>query len=283
MTIRNLPKAPAISMRAGVSSDIAPSALARWQMDIRAAADEDKDNTISVLGAIGQDFFGEGVTARRISAALRSIGERDVVVNINSPGGDFFEGLAIYNLLREHKGAVTVKVLGIAASAASIVAMAGDRVEVPRAGFLMIHNTWVMAMGDRHDLREFADLLEPFDKAAAGIYMARSGLDEKTIGKMMDKETWIGGADAVDKGFADALLPSDEIAKDAKAAADLTVHAGAKLNALLAKAGVSRSERARLIEQLKSGTQIAAEGDTQNAVADCDIKAGHAVLASISV
>lgn len=271
MTIRNLPKAPAISMRAGLSSDIAPSALSRWQMDIRAAADDEKDNTISVLGAIGQDFFGEGVTARRISAALRSIGERDVVVNINSPGGDFFEGLAIYNLLREHKGEVTVKVLGIAASAASVIAMAGDRLEVPRAGFLMIHNTWVMAMGDRHDLREFADLLEPFDNAAAGIYSARSGLDEKTIGKMMDKETWIGGADAVEKGLADALLPSDEVSKDAKAAGDLAINATARLHTLLAKAGVSRSERARLLNAFNPGTKNSADDATKNSGVTADL------------
>ncbi|MBN0106041.1 Clp protease ClpP, partial [Pseudomonas aeruginosa] len=90
---------------------------------------------------IGYDWWtGEGVTAKRIAGALRAIGgDVDVTVNINSPGGDVFEGLAIYNLLREHKGKVTVRVLGLAASAASFIAMAADEVKIARAGFLMIH------------------------------------------------------------------------------------------------------------------------------------------------
>ena len=139
----------------------------------------------------------------RISAALRSIGKSDVVVTINSPGGDYFEGLAIYNLLREHPAKVTIKIVGIAASAASVIAMAGDDVQIARAGFVMIHNTWVVAMGDRHQLRDVADWLEPFDQMAVDIYAARSGLKAAELGKMLDRETWIGGADAVEKGFAD--------------------------------------------------------------------------------
>src|SRR6185436_2438068 len=136
-----------------------PQALERWAPDLMAAA-ASEESTISVLDPIGVDpWTGEGVTAKRIAAALRSIGaDKDVVVNINSPGGDLFEGMAIYNLLREHQGKVTVKVLGVAASAASIVAMAGDEIQIARAGFLMIHNTWVIAMGNRNDLREIADM-----------------------------------------------------------------------------------------------------------------------------
>ncbi|KLB48562.1 peptidase, partial [Xanthomonas euvesicatoria] len=104
-----------------------------------------------------------GVTARRVAGALRAMGKGPVTVNVNSPGGDMFEGLAIYNLLREHDGEITVKVLGLAASAASIIAMAGDTVQIARAGFLMIHNAWVMAVGNRNDLIEVADTLKPFD------------------------------------------------------------------------------------------------------------------------
>ncbi|RWF70251.1 MAG: Clp protease ClpP [Mesorhizobium sp.] len=263
MSLRTLPELPAISMRSGLGSEISPSALGKWQAEIKAA--EETDNTISILGTIGADFFGDGITARRVSAALRSIGDREVVVNINSPGGDFFEGLAIYNLLREHKQKVTVKVLGMAASAASVIAMAGDRVEVPRAGFLMIHNTWVLAVGDRHDLRDFADVLEPFDSAAAEVYAARSGLDTKEIGKMMDKETWIGGQAAVDKGFADALLPADQVTKDAKAQGELGVNAAARrVEMILAKAGLPQADRKRLISELKSGTRDVADDATRD-------------------
>ncbi|EPJ5267720.1 head maturation protease, ClpP-related, partial [Providencia stuartii] len=124
---------------ASISYELKPKALDKWNSGIRAAS---SDNTISVLDVIGEDFWGEGVTAKRISAALRAIGNQDVVVNINSPGGDMFEGLAIYNLLRAHNGKVTVNILGIAASAASVIAMAGDEIRMGRGAFLMIHNCW---------------------------------------------------------------------------------------------------------------------------------------------
>jgi len=167
---------------------------------VRAAAD-DEDRTISIYDVIGYDWWtGEGVTTKRIAGALRSLGAGPVTVNVNSPGGDMFEGLSIYNLLREHQGEITVKVLGLAASAASVVAMAGDKVQIARAGFLMIHNCWVLAQGNRHDLREFADTMEPFDAAMADIYAARSGLDLAEVQRQMDGETWIGGSQAIEQG-----------------------------------------------------------------------------------
>ena len=267
MTIRTLPKIPAIGARGGLSSDIVPSALSRWQMEIRAA-DTDVENSISVLGEIGESFFSEGVTAKRIAGALRNIGPKDVTVNINSPGGDVFEGLAIYNLLREHKAKVTVKVLGIAASVASIIAMAGDEVQVPMAGFIMIHNTSVIAMGDRHDLREFADVMDGFDAVFADVYAARSGMEAKAIGKLMDKETWFSGKEAVEKGFADSLLSADQVDRDPKAVNDVQINAAAKIHALLAKGGASRNERSKLLNAFKSGTQNAADDTTRNAGVD---------------
>lgn len=282
MSIRHLPKVPSFAMRAGLGSEISPAALGKWQSEIRAAESKD-ENVISILGSIGQDFFGEGITARRVSAALRSIGAKDVTVHINSPGGDFFEGLAIYNLLREHPKQVTVKVLGMAASAASVVAMAGDRIEVPRAGFLMIHNTWVVAVGDRHDLREFAEVLEPFDNAAADVYAARSGLEPKEVHKMMDRETWIGGQEAVEKGFADDLLPADQVSKDAKAQGELGVNAAARrVEVLLAKAGLPQAERKRLISELKAGKRDVAEDATRDA-GDPDVRAALDALMRIDI
>jgi len=273
MSIRKLPKAETPSLRAGLGFDLAPSALARFDAGVRAADDQgDVDNTISILGPIGQDFFGEGVTARRIAAALRAIGEQEVVVYINSPGGDYFEGLAIYNLLRDHKGKVTIRVLGIAASAASVIAMAGDVIEVARAGFLMIHNTWVVAAGDRNDLREYADLIEPFDKVAADVYAVRSGVDPAEVQKMMDRETWIGGQDAVEKGFADALLATDQIVNDPQAALEVGVHAALRrIDVALARDGMARSERRRLIAEIKSGTPSAAEPTTPSAGVNAEL------------
>lgn len=228
---------------ASVSYELKPKALDKWNSGIRAAS---SDNTISVLDVIGEDFWGEGVTAKRISAALRAIGNQDVVVNINSPGGDMFEGLAIYNLLRAHSGKVTVNVLGIAASAASIIAMAGDEIQMGRGAFLMIHNCWAVGVGNRHDFAKLANDLAPFDKSMSDIYVARSGLPEETISQMMDNETYIGANDAIEKGFADSLLAADAM-DDGDESPQAAIR---KLDALLAKAKTPRSERRRLISAL---------------------------------
>lgn len=271
MTMRKLPSAK-INVRPGLRSELAPAALDRWNSSVKSAAD-DSDNTISILDPIGEDWFGDGVTAKRISAALRNIGKKDVVVSINSPGGDYFEGLAIYNLLREHPAKVTVKIVGIAASAASVIAMAADEVQIARAGFIMIHNTWVVAVGDRHALRDVADWLEPFDVTATDIYAARTGLDEKEIGRMLDRETWIGGADAVDKGFADSLLSADEVESTANQSLDSQPKAAyQKVDTLLARANVPRSERRELLLALKGGMPGATVTGMQDA----------AVLAEVS-
>lgn len=262
MTIRNLPRAD-VSARPGLRSNLEAGALDRWNPEVRAAA-EDEDATISVLDVIGQDFWGEGVTAKRVAAALRRIGQRDVTVVINSPGGDYFEGLAIYNALRDHPARVTVKVLGIAASAASVIAMAGDEVQVARAGFLMIHNTWVLAAGDRHALRDVADWLEPFDAAAVDIYAARTGIAPGEIGQMLDRETWIGGAKAVEDGWADSLLASDEVTSAQNSAGD-ALRAERKYDLLAARAGMSRKEARQLRADLKGGMHDAASTGTQDA------------------
>ena len=262
MTIRQLPVAPAGRPCAGVTSEPQPSALERWNGGIRAASDN--DNSISIFDVVGRDYWDEGVTAKLISGALRSMNGADVTVNINSPGGDMFEGLAIYNLLREYQGKVTVKVLGIAASAASIIAMAGDDIQIGRGAFLMIHNCWVVATGNRHDFAELSTSLEPFDTAMADIYSARSGLDIATVQQLMDAESYIGGSDAVEKGLADSLLSADAVSDgDDSPSAALR-----KLDALLAKTNTPRSERRKLIKALT--------GNTPGAVTDSHGKPGAA-------
>lgn len=257
MTKRTLPKAET-AVRPGIRSEVMPSALSHWNPDVRAAAEDDDVATISIFDVIGEDFWGDGFTSNRMRAALRAIGERDVTVLVNSPGGNFFEGLAIYNLLREHPAAVTVKIMGLAASAASVIAMAGDEIQIARAGFLMIHNTWVVAMGDRNDFRDVADWLEPFDQSAVDIYAARTGLADDDLTKMLDRETWINGSSAVEQGFADALLPSDEIATAKNSADGRELNALRKYDALMSRAGVSKSERRDLLAALKGGMSGAA-------------------------
>jgi ATP-dependent protease ClpP protease subunit len=267
MSIRKLPAVPAGIVNGNdISCEVPLKALDRWNPGIRAAADEDRDTSISIFDVIGAGFFSDGVTSKRIAAALRSIGERDVTVNVNSPGGDFFEGLAIYNMLRQHPARVTVNVMGLAASAASVIAMAGDDVRIARAGFFMVHNTQWVAAGDRNLMREAADQMEAFDQAAVDIYAARTSMDEAELGQMLDAETWINGRKAVDLGFADGFLSSDDIEEgnDADARASLSAH---RLDTLLAKAGVPRAERRKMIKEIR-GTPSAAAAGTPRAADD---------------
>lgn len=262
MSLRSMPAAPAARPCAGVGSQVLPRAFDKWNAGIKAAAGED-DRSISVYDVIGYDWWtGEGVTAKRIAAALRHMGSGPVTVNVNSPGGDMFEGLAIYNLLREHDGEVTVRVMGLAASAASVIAMAGDTVQIARAGFLMIHNCWVVAAGNRNDLREYAEVLEPFDLAMADIYSARTGETIEAMQKLMDAESWIGGSAAVDAGFADELLPSDQVRQSEGKANAAAVR---RLEAALRSSGLPRSEAHRLIHEFKSSLSDSAGGGARDA------------------
>lgn len=237
--------------------------LARWDKTI-LASDGGQDNVINILDVIGQDYWtGEGVTAKRISAALRSIGaDNDVVVNVNSPGGDFFEGATIYNMLASHKGKVTVNVIGLAASAASVIAMAGDTIKISQVGFLMVHNVWSCVCGNRHDLAQVAQALEAFDGAMHELYSARTGLDTKDVAEIMDGETWLNAKDAIDKGFADEVInvkkaQGDDAQKHAKAQAKRT------LEMALAKEGLSRKEREDVLQ--KAGLRDAASSVARDA------------------
>ena len=230
--------------------DTRADVLEKWRP---LAAEADNSATISIYDVIGEDWWtGEGVTAKRIAGALRGIGKNPVTVNVNSPGGDMFEGLAIYNLLREHPAEVTVKVMGLAASAASIIAMAGDRIEMGLGSFLMIHNSWGVVVGNQDDMRDAATTFAEFDAAMADIYAARTGAKVKDIAKMMADETWLRAEAAIDAGFADDTFDAPEYDQ-----ADTGKKARAALDATLAKVGLPRSERRRLLREA-AGTPSAA-------------------------
>jgi ATP-dependent protease ClpP protease subunit len=266
-----MPTAPDYSLRGKLSNKFSPDVLNRWNQGIKAADDE-ADNTIGIYDPIGYDYWSDsGVTAKRISAALRSMGcDADVIVNINSPGGDVFEGLAIYNLLRAHKGKVTVRVIGLAASAASFIAMAADEIQIARAGFFMIHNAWTVAWGNRHDLIETSGLLGQIDETIADIYHIRTGLSAEELGKMMDSESWINGKTSVENGFADSLLESDALL-DSSDDQNPSNEAARKIDMLLAQVGLPRSDRRALLKDLKTGTHNAAHTSTHNATKDQEL------------
>ncbi|MTH96650.1 head maturation protease, ClpP-related [Roseibium sp. RKSG952] len=265
MSLRDLPELQTGQLPKVCAFEADPDALDRWNAAVQA---KDTDNsTISVLDVIGEDYWsGGGVTAKRVSAALRAIGDKDVTVEINSPGGDIFEGVAIYNALRMHPHKVTVRVLGLAASAASVIAMAGDEIQIGKAGFLMVHNAWTVTVGNRHDLLAASEMLTPFDAALAGLYADRSGVENSKASEWMDNETWFNGEQAIETGLADSLLPADAITEDnTKAEAAQGVNATRRVDALLARTGMPRSERRALLADAKGGMSGAAPSVTHDA------------------
>ncbi|RWE75257.1 head maturation protease, ClpP-related [Mesorhizobium sp.] len=278
MSLRNLPEIKADRLPTICAFEPDAEALDRWNAGI--AAEQSAENTISILDVIGEDFWtGGGVTSKRISAALRAIGDQDVFVDLNSPGGDFFEGVAIYNALRAHPKKITVRILGLAASAASVIAMAGDEIQIGKAGFLMVHNAWVVAVGNRHDLTEAAKTMEPFDDAMATVYAERAGVKKSRAAEWMDNETWFNGEQAVAEGLANAFLPADQVKQDkTRADAAKAVNATRRVDALLAKSGIPRDERRSLIGEVKNPSAIAT--GERPAVADDDLIAAIEQLRS---
>lgn len=258
MSLRNLPEAKTFQRPQNFQWDAPSDVLAKWAERPLAAAD-DADNTITIFDVIGEDFWtGGGVTAKRVSAALRSIGKNDVTVKINSPGGDMFEGIGIYNLLRAHPAKVTVEVLGWAASAASIIAMAGDEIRMGLGTFMMVHNAWGVVVGNRHDMRDAADLFDGFDSAIADIYEARTGMKRADIEKLMDAETFMGPSEAVKNGFADAVDDGIEAPEGDAKNMDRGLMARRQTEAALARAGFSRETRSEMLLEMGVGARDAA-------------------------
>lgn len=250
-----------------------PEVLTRWAKsgaELRAAQPA-AASVIEMYDVIGEDFWsGGGVTLKKVEAQLKALRGQPVEVRINSGGGDMFEGFAIYNVLREHDAEVTVKVIGLAASAASIIAMAGDKVEIGAVSFLMIHNCWVGVVGNQFDLREVADWMAEFDLAMGAVYAERSGQTPDQIAEWLRAETWMSGATAIERGFADALLPSDTLVEDEPAAQ--AARDGAKIAAMehaLMAGGMTRAAARAHIKAVK-GTPDAAQDVKPDADANAD-------------
>lgn len=157
-----------------------------------------------------------GVEASAFRNQIKDFKGSTINLKINSPGGDVFDGIAMHNDLVEHPAQVKVTVTGLAASAASIVAMAADEIEMGSASFLMIHNAWTIGMGDRHDFADLSGMLGKIDHALAQVYSRRTGKSAKAIQELMDAETWMDPADAINDGFADSEVGTDSDGAQAK-------------------------------------------------------------------
>jgi ATP-dependent protease ClpP protease subunit len=195
-----------------------------------------------------------GVNAVDFVRDLDTITAPRMRVEINSPGGDVFDGIAIYNALRTHPAHVTTRVDGIAASIASVIAQAGDRRIMLSSSQMMIHNAWGMTVGDHQDHAEMSALLAQQDDIIAGIYASRSGGDKDNFRTLMDAETWLSDQRAVDEGLADEVIEpdrkgtpqdrgptlNDKIASAVSAVAD-AVSSAEQVSAIRAEAGKTLS------------------------------------------
>jgi ATP-dependent protease ClpP protease subunit len=170
----------------------------------RASASEPA--TLQIFDQIGEDWFGgSGISAKAFSQALQDVGQGPLVIEINSPGGNVWDGLAIYNMLRGRQAPVTTRVVGIAASIASIIALAGDTVEIADAALFMIHDPSGMVAGTSDEMRKMADALDQHAEVLAGIYSKVTGRPTSQIRAAMKEETWFTAQEAIQFGLADKM------------------------------------------------------------------------------
>lgn len=153
-----------------------------------------------------------GITAKQFITDLRAIDAETIKLSISSPGGSVFDALAMNNALRLHAATIDVTVLGVAASAASLVAMAGDTITMPENSFMMVHNPLNFAYGNAADMREMADVLDKIGAGLVATYVARTGQSDEKIRALLDAETWMSAAEAIALGFADAIEPALKVA-----------------------------------------------------------------------
>lgn len=162
---------------------------------------------LQIFDQIGEDWFGgSGISAKAFSDALQSVGPGPLVVEINSPGGNVWDGLTIYNMLRGRQAPVTTRVVGIAASIASIIALAGDSIEMAEASLFMIHDPSGMVAGTSDDMRKMANALDQHAEILAGIYTKRTGKTSAQIRAAMTAETWFTAQEAIQFGLADKTI-----------------------------------------------------------------------------
>ena len=158
---------------------------------------------------VTDEYEDTDTSAAGFRNALKSLGDvKNINLHINSPGGSVFEGIAIYNMLKQNSAHINVYIDGLAASIASVIAMSGDAIFMPSNSMMMVHNPWVMAIGNANELRKQADALDQITKSSVQTYLAKAGdkLDEKTLTQLMDDETWLTAQEAVDYGLADEVM-----------------------------------------------------------------------------
>ena len=177
----------------------------KWRNQAEAGT-APEERTLFLNGTIAEEsWFDDDVTPQLFKDELNA-GSGDITVWINSPGGDCVAAAQIYNMLSNYKGKVTVKIDGIAASAASVIAMAGDTVLVSPVSMLMIHNPATIAWGDHAEMQKAIDMLAEVKESIINAYVLKTGLSRPKLSHLMDAETWMDANKAVELGFADEIM-----------------------------------------------------------------------------
>ena len=231
--------------------------------------EQEGTRTLFLNGEISDEtWYGDEVTPKLFKQELTS-GEGDITVWINSPGGDVFAAAQIYNMLMDYKGNVTVKIDGLAASAASVIAMAGTTVQMSPVAMMMIHNPATIAIGDSSEMRKAIEMLDEVKESIMNAYEIKTGLSRSRISHLMNAESWFNAKKAVELGFADEILfamgneeeeePEEEVDEEEK---ELKMEAvmfsrTAVTNSLLSKL-IPKPEKKTPIEQLEKRLNLLA-------------------------
>lgn len=163
------------------------------------------------------------VSPNKVEQALNNANGQDIIVEIASQGGDVFAGSEIYSMLKAYQGKVTVNIVGLAASIASVIAMAGDEVNIAPTAQIMIHQAWSEVQGNTDDMQHQSKVLSQIDQSIINAYVAKTGLDNNQLLQMMSNETWLTAQDAVDKHFADSILFNENQAPVVQNATGVTI------------------------------------------------------------
>lgn len=182
-----------------------------WKFkEVKNQADESTENVLFLNGVIAEEsWYSDDVTPKLFRDELGKY-SGDITVFINSPGGDCFAASEIYTALKEHKGSVTVKIDGIAASAASVIAMAGDMVKMSPTALMMVHNPSMLLQGEASELEQGIEFLNEVKESIINAYELKTGLSRSKISHMMNAETWMNAKSARDLGFCDRIMYTDE-------------------------------------------------------------------------
>lgn len=173
----------------------------KFKIDAKTDAAE-----IYIYDVVGGDLFGDGITAKAVADALKELKSvKNLTIRINSPGGDVFDGMAIRNQLLQSGKRLSVEIDGLAASIASVIAMAGSTIRMAEGGMMMIHDAWSGMVGNADELRKTADILDQISGEIAGIYAKRVKAEESAMRDLMKAETWMTPADALERGFITAV------------------------------------------------------------------------------